>query len=159
MVCAECAPLADAIAKETADHHPSVATGLPCKCFLCVALRAYWRTHGGELMTPDRPEAALSAARAALAEMDTLGEVGPETVRALLLLYARAPDEELTGDGRALKAALLTVLREAGFVLEAEVARMQEALQIASDMFRGEGWTEAEEGRIAQVRAALKEAK
>ena len=91
--------------------------------------------------------------------MDTLGEAGPETVRALLLLYARAPDEELTGDGRALKAALLTVLREAGFVLEAEVARMQEALQIASDMFRGEGWTEAEEGRIAQVRAALKEAK
>ena len=42
--------------------------------------------------------------------------------------------------------------------LEAEVARLQEALQIASDMFRGEGWTKAEEERIAQVRAALKEA-
>ena len=27
-----------AIRKETADHKPSVATGLPCKCFLCKAL-------------------------------------------------------------------------------------------------------------------------
>jgi hypothetical protein len=31
--------LQDAIRKETADHKPSVATGLPCKCFLCKALR------------------------------------------------------------------------------------------------------------------------
>ena len=41
--------------------------------------------------------------------------------------------------------------------LEAEVATLREALQIASDMFCGEGWTEAEQGRIAQVRAALGE--
>ena len=41
---------------------------------------------------------------------------------------------------------------------EAEVKRLREALVIASDMFRGEGWTEYEQGRIAQVRAALKEA-
>ena len=40
--------------------------------------------------------------------------------------------------------------------LEAELARLREALQIASDMFRGEGWTKAEQGRIAQVRAALR---
>src|SRR3990167_6201578 len=42
--------------------------------------------------------------------------------------------------------------------LEAEVATLREALQIASDMFCGEGWTEAEQGRIAQVRAALQQA-
>lgn len=29
----------EALSKETADHKPSVATGLPCKCFLCVALK------------------------------------------------------------------------------------------------------------------------
>lgn len=32
------ARLKEALAKETADHKPSVATGLPCKCFLCKAL-------------------------------------------------------------------------------------------------------------------------
>jgi hypothetical protein len=31
--------LVAAIQKETADHKPSLATGLPCKCFLCKALR------------------------------------------------------------------------------------------------------------------------
>ncbi len=31
--------LLEAIEKETADHKPSVATGLPCKCFLCDAKR------------------------------------------------------------------------------------------------------------------------
>ena len=31
--------LVAAIQKETDDHKPSVATGLPCKCFLCKALR------------------------------------------------------------------------------------------------------------------------
>src|SRR3990167_7055859 len=39
---------------------------------------------------------------------------------------------------------------------EAEMAQLREALQIAIDMFCGEGWTEAEQGRIAQVRAALR---
>jgi hypothetical protein len=34
------AELEAAIRKETADHKPSVATGLPCKCFLCQVLLA-----------------------------------------------------------------------------------------------------------------------
>ena len=29
--------LVGAIRRETADHKPSVATGLPCKCFICAA--------------------------------------------------------------------------------------------------------------------------
>ena len=36
--------LVGAIRRETADHKPSVATGLPCKCFLCAALA---RSEGG----------------------------------------------------------------------------------------------------------------
>jgi len=30
----------NALVRETVDHKPSVATGLPCKCFLCEARRA-----------------------------------------------------------------------------------------------------------------------
>ena len=33
------AKVREAVARETADHKPSVATGLPCKCFLCAALK------------------------------------------------------------------------------------------------------------------------
>ena len=110
-------------------------------------------------------EAQLSATSAALTEMDTQGELGPEGVRSLLLLYALTPDEELTGDGRALKAALLTVVREAGFVPASERAALQ-TLRAAAARYHGEATNAGAVAfppylttAIEQADVALKEAK
>ena len=161
------------IAAHIEDHNARCQSITPCPACRMRELEAEvvrWRSGAIRFGTPapwhdpcderiEALEAKLSAAAAALAEADEQGGLGSATVRFLLEMYATAADEELTGDGRALKASLLTVVREAGFVPVAEVMRLRSALFDISEYGHANHSRGVQSKLVDMADAALREAK